>query len=261
MLRTEEFWVCVLNYIQANLRSFRPGLSTLEEVKQVRTRSDIAYSCCPDPSLTTEVFTAQLEELETEVVRAKQVHQCSFQKCLRFGKGAKVTCKRGAPWELSEGNSVDQNGTYQTKHSNKFINQYCPIISQVLKCNQDIRLLLHGDETKQIAWYISKYMTKTEGRTHNIASLLANKLTHHFNENPGTKDYLRRQQDLLSRATNILNREQELSAPLAALFILGLPDVYRSHHPKNIFWARKKARGRQKAPGKTRPQMPTPRPD
>jgi hypothetical protein len=79
-------------------------------------------------------------------------------------------------------------------------------------------------------------MRKPEGRTHNIFSLLADGLTKHFSENPDNKDFICRQQDLLFRAVNVLNRVQEVSAPLAALFIMGNPDVYHSHHPENIFW-------------------------
>ncbi|KAG9124525.1 hypothetical protein FRC07_011299, partial [Ceratobasidium sp. 392] len=236
MLRTSEFQAKILSYLNANIRSFRPGLTNKDEVDRMQACSDIAYLRSPNPSLPIRDFNAQLDELETKVVRAKQVHRCEFGKCLRFDRTGKVACKRGAPWELSMRDAVDQNGTYHTKRTYEFINGYCPAIAHVLKCNQDIKLLLHGKETIQIAYYISKYMTKPEGRTHNVATLLSKHLTGHFNESSENKDLLRRQHDLILRATNVLNREQEVSAPLVALFIMGNPDVYRSHHPENIFW-------------------------
>jgi hypothetical protein len=99
-----------------------------------------------------------------------------------------------------------------------------------------MQLLLHGNETLHIGHYILKYMTKPEGQTHNIGSLLADDLTRHFDEDPNTKDLYCRQHDLIFRAVNILNREQEISAPLAVLHIMGYHDVYRSHHPETIFW-------------------------
>jgi hypothetical protein len=236
MLRTSEFRSKVSAYLKANVCSFRPGLASADQVKGTQVHSNVAYSRSPNPSLPIQDFSTQLEELETLVVRAKQVHKCEFGKCLLFNKAGRVTCKRGAPWEISDKDSVDQDGTYHTKRTYEFINGYCPAIAHVLKCNQDIKLLLHGDETVHLGHYISKYMTKPEGRTHNIGSLLADGLTKHFSEDPNAKDIYRRQQDLIFRAVNILNREQEVSAPLAISHIMGYNDVYRSHQPENIFW-------------------------
>ncbi|KAG8724803.1 hypothetical protein FRC09_013989 [Ceratobasidium sp. 395] len=236
MLRTSEFRSKVAAFLGANVRSFRPGLANREEVKRMLPQADVAYSRTPNPALPFEDFIAQLDQLETSVVCAKQFHQCEFNKCLRRDKVGRITCKRGAPWELSNQDSVDEDGTYHTKRINKLINGYCPAIAHTLKCNQDIQLLLHGNETLHIAHYISKYMTKAEGRTHNIASLLADNLTNHYSEDPTKSDFLRRQQLLIYRAINILNREQEISAPLAVLHIMKYPDVYRSHHFETIFW-------------------------
>ncbi|KAG8700967.1 hypothetical protein FRC09_005642 [Ceratobasidium sp. 395] len=236
LLRTPEFQSKVSAYLRANVRSFRPGLTNKAEVDRTPANTAVAYSRLPNPALPIQQFAAQLEELETSVVRAKQVHECDFGKCQRLDKAGRVICKRGAPWKLSEKDSVEEDGTYHTKRSYQYINGYCPAIAHVLKCNQDIQLLLHGNETLQIAYYISKYMTKAEGRTHNIASLLSDNLTRHFSEDPTTKDLFRRQQDLIFRAVNVLNRQQEISAPLAVLHIMGFHEVYRSHQPETIYW-------------------------
>ncbi|KAG8697820.1 hypothetical protein FRC09_007624 [Ceratobasidium sp. 395] len=172
MLQTEEFRARVLTYIAANVRSFRPELRISKEVKEMRAQTDIAYSCMPDPALPTEEFSAELEQLEKEVVLAKQIHRCDFAKCLRVDRLKKVSCKRGWPWELSGRDAVNQNGAYLTKCSNPDINTYCPAISHVLKCNQDIKILLHGDETLQLAYYISKYMTKHQQKPGSVKSPL-----------------------------------------------------------------------------------------
>ncbi|QRV95124.1 Helitron helicase-like domain at N-terminus [Ceratobasidium sp. AG-Ba] len=236
MLQTSEFRARVLSYIRANVRSYVSQFTTPEELKATPIDAEIAYSRSPNPELPLPEFQRELRQLEAKVVRAKQIHKCEFGKCLRYDRYGKLSCKRRAPWELSDKDSVDNNGTYQTRRSLAFLNSYCPAIAHTIKCNHDIKLLLHGDETKHLGFYITKYMTKPEGRSHNVASLLAEGLTRHYEEDPTTKDFLTRQHDLILRSVNVLNREQEIPAPLAVINLMGWGEHMCSHYPENIYW-------------------------
>ncbi|KAG8686306.1 hypothetical protein FRC09_014230 [Ceratobasidium sp. 395] len=80
-------------------------------------------------------------------------------------------------------------------------------------------------------------MTKPEGRSHNIVSLSAGGLTKHYQEDPTLKDLIERQRELIFRAVNVLNREQELSAPLVVTYLMGWDDYYSSHYYSSIYWS------------------------
>jgi hypothetical protein len=147
-----------------------------------------------------------------------------------------LSCKRRAPWELSDHDYVYADGTYRTKRQLEFLNNYCPILAKVLKCNNDIKLLLHGCETKHLIIYLTKYMAKPEGRTHNAISLLTDGLLHHYQEDPNAKELKERQSDLIFRAVIVLIREQEVPAPLVVTHLMGWGDVYRSHQYAIIYW-------------------------
>jgi hypothetical protein len=106
VLRTSDFQAKILTYLRANIRTCRPTLTNEDVVKRMPAHLDVAYSQSPNPLLPMKDLVAQLDELETSVVRAKQVHHCEFGKCLHFDKTGRVTCKRGAPWELIARDSI-----------------------------------------------------------------------------------------------------------------------------------------------------------
>lgn len=236
LLQTVEFRSKVVAYLKANVRSFLPQLATPAKVKEIPSEAEVAYSRCPDPKLPPATLLSHLEESEVKVVRTKQIHKCVVGKCLRYDKHGKLTCKRRAPWELSNDDSVDADGTYRTKRLLGFLNNYCPALAQMIKCNNDIKILLHGCETKHLIFYLTKYMAKPEGRTHNVLSLLTDGLMSHYLEDPNVKELKKSQSDLILRAVNVLNREQEVPAPLVVTYLMGWGDVYRSHQYAIIYW-------------------------
>ncbi|KAF8598561.1 hypothetical protein BDV93DRAFT_534310 [Ceratobasidium sp. AG-I] len=195
---------------------FRAKLANPVKVVENPPDAQVAYSRCPDPQLPIAELLLELKKLEVKVVRTKQIHKCVERKCLRYDKHGKQ-------------DSVDSDGTYRTKRSLAFLNGYCPALAETMKCNQDIKVLLHGCETKHLIFYLTKYMAKPEGRTHNVLSLL-------IDEDPTVKSLIERQHDLILQAVNVLNREQEVPAPLVATYLMGWGDVYRSHQYAIIYW-------------------------
>lgn len=236
LLQTEEFRLKVLAYLNANVRSFLPQLASPAHVKKIPAKAEVAYARCPNPALPFEQLQAQLKELEVNVVRTKQIHKCVEGKCLRLDKYGRLSCKRRAPWEISDSDTVDSNGSYRTKRHLAFLNGYCPVIATTIKCNQDIKVLLHGVDTRHFIFYLTKYIAKPEGRAHNLSSLLTTGLIRHFGEDPNAKDMIERQGALISKSLNVLNREQEVPAPLVVSYLMGWGDVYRSHQYAIIYW-------------------------
>ncbi|EUC56046.1 ATP-dependent DNA helicase PIF1, putative [Rhizoctonia solani AG-3 Rhs1AP] len=236
LLQSSVFRDKVLEFIRHNVRSFISDLSNSNQVASVHPNPEIAYSRIPKPSSTEpEVFSRSLRQLETEVVRTKQLHTCTFKWCLRLSGNGQMVCKRGAPWPLSDMDVVNEDGTYLTKRTYGYLNSYCPILSILLRCNNDLKLLLHGD-TNDLLFYVTNYVAKKQGKSYNASAMLAKGLLYHYMENDYNRKLLDRQRLLLFRAINVLNREQEMSAPLAVCYLMGWNDTFCSHHYTPIYW-------------------------
>ncbi|KAG9093512.1 hypothetical protein FS749_014256 [Ceratobasidium sp. UAMH 11750] len=237
LLRTEDFKSRVVAYIRANVRAFHPQLATDAHLRLIPPDPEVGYSRFPDPSTPESSFHQALDDLETKVVRTKQMHSCTFGKCLKLTKHGQYKCKRHAPFELSGTDAVDEDGTYHVKRTLGYLNNYCPAITVTAKCNNDIKLLLHGAGTNNITFYVTGYIAKKQGKSYNVSGLLAKHLVRHFESDDYVENLQERQQVLLLRAVNVLNREQEVPAPLAVSLLMGWGDVYRSHRYAPVYWS------------------------
>jgi hypothetical protein len=236
LLRTDEFKSRVTAYLRANVRSFVSQLPTETHLRLMASDAEVAYSHLPNPNLPFDEFISALSEIEARVVHTKQLHTCTHGKCLKPDRHGQIVCKRRAPWDLSTTDVVRDDGTYLTKRSLGYLNTYCPAVSVMLKCNNDIKLLLHGTGTNNITFYITGYIAKKQGKSYNMSSLLAKGLLYHFSDTSYIHDLRESQRMLLIRSINVLNREQEVPAPLAVAHLMGWGDVYRSHHYSIIYW-------------------------
>jgi hypothetical protein len=236
LLRTPEFRDKVSSYLHANVRSYMPELATTSHLKVIQTDAEVAYSRLPDPYSPPDEFHTALRQLETQVVRTKQIHACVFGRCLRLDRHGQLTCKRRAPWDISNSDVVHEDGTYATKRTLGYLNGYCPAVSVSAKCNNDIKLLLNGSGTNNITYYVTSYIAKKQGKSYNMSGLLADRLLWHFDDTLHIERLRDRQRMLILRAVNVLNREQEMAAPLAMSYLMGWGDVYRSHNYSNIYW-------------------------
>jgi hypothetical protein len=118
----------------------------------------------------------------------------------------------------------------------KNINNWCPPIMQCTRCNQDIKLITNGAETKDISFYISLYVAKRQAKSSNSSTLLAKKLAFHRKRERYNSDICRLNKRLLQRCANTLSREQEFSAPEVISYLMGWGDRFISHHFVTIYW-------------------------
>ena len=215
----------VRQYIQTNVRAHLDDL-TEKDIKNMVRQPQLAYSRPPDPH--HEGWGESNHKFERQLARSQQVHTCSRTSCLRLTKG-KWTCKRRAPWTLSEDDYVDERGNWSPKRTYGYINSYCPTILTSLRCNNDIKINTNGSDTKDVAFYITAYATKKQKKTHNLSALMATALPYH-NDNPRYEDIRERNRLLVYRCLNVINRETELSGPQVAAYLMGYGDTYTSHH-------------------------------
>ena len=165
LLKTEEFRDRVHSFIKANIRSYLPGLESAESVKEITKDSDIAYSRPPNPS--AEDYDDQLRTFELNVARAEQIHTCKLRRCLIPGPDGVLRCKRRAPFKCSTSDFVTEDGDWGSKRLYPYVNAWNPAVLVNARCNNDIKLLTNGADTRNISFYITSYAAKKQGRVHN----------------------------------------------------------------------------------------------
>ena len=236
LLKSAEFRDRVKAFIKQNLRAYLPGLDSAEALSCIPNNVEVAYSRPPNPD--DDDYREQLDALEFQVVRSKQVHTCSKSRCLVPDKKrpGKSRCKRGYPFTLSNEDSVDEQGRWYSKRLFDKLNGWIPAISINVRCNNDGKLLTNGEATKNVAMYILLYATKKQGQTFVLSTVVAKVVRQHAERNDYLDSLLERQRLLVFRIVHAINREQELSAPMVMSYLMGWGDTYMSHQYSSVFW-------------------------
>ncbi|KAG1764658.1 hypothetical protein EDD22DRAFT_1042520 [Suillus occidentalis] len=233
LLQDEEFRARVQLYIQQNIRAHIDGLDE-ESIRTTPKESHVPYSRPPNPD--SDTWEMENNAIEHRVVRSQQVHTCSRATCLRFNKHGQLVCKRRAPWPLSPVDVVDEHGRWSPKRTYAFLNNYCPAITLTLRCNNDIKLLTNGRETKDAVWYLTDYSTKKQNKNNNVSALMANALLYHEGHSNHLNNVLDCNRLLLFRCQHSINREMELSGPQVISYLMNWGDVISSHHYEPLYW-------------------------
>ena len=205
-----------------------PGESILSIPKQPQ----VAFSRPIDPRLPH--YEEQKRDTEIKIARTVQVHQCS-QACMKLSN-SRLVCKRKAPFRLANEAWIDKTGDWNPKRLYGYLNNWCPPLLQSLRANHDIKLITNGEETKDIAWYITNYVAKKQKESSNTSALLAKTFAFHRLDKRRSKDLSRINKRLIQRCANTLTRQQELSAPEVINYLMGWEDRFISHHFETIYW-------------------------
>lgn len=233
-LKSENFRSRVTSFIKANIRADLDGADG-SMVRQMPTTKSVSYSRPCDPRM--ENYSQNAHNAELALAKAVQFHQCSPQACLVVKQG-RLQCKRRAPFPTSSEDFIREDGTWGPKRSFAYINSWIPAIMQCVRANQDIKLISNGGETRDIGFYISKYVAKRQGHSSNTSALLAKKLAFHKTKERYNSDIVDLNKKLLQRCANTLSREQEFSAPEAISYLMTWGDRFISHFFVDIFWSR-----------------------
>ncbi|KAI9069658.1 hypothetical protein FKP32DRAFT_1608308 [Trametes sanguinea] len=186
---------------QRNIRAYLPGLESAASTQAIPKDKGIAFSRPPDPTSTTYANDLSLFE-------------CERRRCLFPDAKGKLVCKR------------------QDYRLYRYMNSWCPSILINARCNNDIKLLTNGRDTKNITFY-------KQGRNYNMSAVLASGFAYDMeHQNPNYAANLREKQRLLLfRLVNAINRQQELAAPMVMSYLMGWGDVKTSHTYSPLYWS------------------------
>lgn len=236
LLAEAAFRAQVVAYIQANLRAYVPGLDSAASVKQIPNEPEIAYSRPINPDAPD--YDAQLANFELRLARSKQVHTCELRRCLIPNKQGHYQCKRRAPFEKSVEDFIGESGKWKQKRLYEFMNGWNPAILLNCRCNNDVKLLTNGSETRGSSFYITgHYATKKQNKNHNLSAIMARGFAFHMENSAYLDDIRDHHRLLLFRLVHAVNREQEIAAPMVCSHLDGWGEKYCSHKYSTIYWS------------------------
>jgi hypothetical protein len=183
----------------------------------------------PVPWTPRKNDAAATRQNELDIARTTQYHHCSFANCLRVVKG-RTLCKRRAPFPLARDDWVSGDGSWGPKRLCAFLNNWNPPLMTVLRANHDTKLIMNGEETNILTWYITNYASKKQQRSSNVSALLAKRVAFHKVEERGRTDLMDINKRLIQRCANTLARDREFSGPEIMSYLMGWGDRYESHH-------------------------------
>jgi hypothetical protein len=236
LLKTNGFRRRVVEYIRANVRAYVPGLESAESIHAIPVDKEIMCKRPPNPNNSN--YETLLKEDELALARTEQIHVCKTRRCLIMDREGKTRCKCRAPFPCADEDFVLESGEWGSKRSYGYVNGWNPGILVNVRCNNDIKLLTNGGDTKNITYYVTTYAAKKQGQSYNLAAVLAKGVNYH-QKNP-ISQYISQLKEnsrlLIFCLVQTINREQELAAPMVISYLMGWGDVFRSHTYTAIYW-------------------------
>ena len=235
-LQSSDFREKIAAYIAANIHAHISGVDSSDSLHLTHNEVDVGYARALNPESSD--FWEKFVDVENRVARAKQIHTCQEHICLVPDKHGNLHCKRHAPFPCSDTAFIDVNGNWNPKRIYEYVNSWCPAISVFARCNNDIKLLTNGPETKSTTIYSTSYASKNQQKTHNLSPVTSRELAYQETANQAQLTSLREQQrHLLFRLVHRINCEQEMSGPMVISLLMGWGDSYQSHNYTTVYWS------------------------
>ncbi len=203
---------------------------------KISTIPEVSYSRPVHPESHNYMERSRADE--QGLARSLQVHKCGWEQCWKMTKKGRV-CKRRAPFPLSEDAWINENGDWGPHRVFPWLNSWSPSIMQCVRCNQDIKLVTNGVETKDITWYITKYMDKPvpDDEKQSPSVILAATLEIHREHDAHIESYRDSNKKLMQRMAHSLNRNRAMGGPQIMMYLMGYGDKFLSHHYSPIYWS------------------------
>ena len=127
-------------------------------------------------------------------------------------------------------------GAFVMRRLDGMVNNYCPTISEPVRCNIDIKFITSGDAVKSVLFYITDYITKTGNKLHVAFGALEVALKKLGDYDPTDTDTELRAKKMLQKCVYAILSHQELSGQQVAAYLKGYGDHYSSHRYRNLYW-------------------------
>ncbi|EJD34239.1 hypothetical protein AURDEDRAFT_76354, partial [Auricularia subglabra TFB-10046 SS5] len=210
-------------------------IKTQISTTKYKARSDSSYSSplnsLPKPSSQSDNWSEDYANTVNDILTRTNHHACGDQ-CLDKNE----ICKARFPRSLISETSVDDTGYIHVRQDETRMNTVNHALSYVLRCNTDVTCLLSGTAIKAVIAYATDYITKVGLKTPSMFQLIQTQLDRSASISNGSDHRVEKGRKLVTGIINSFTSKSEIGSPMAASYILDLPDHYKSHEFKVLYW-------------------------
>jgi hypothetical protein len=121
---------------------------------------------------SVDQFSQELYHFSNLVAINRNMHTHN-PTCYKYNRGKKGKCRFGAPWQLHERSTVNEDGILHLKRSHPAINNWNRLIAATMRCNHDISFIPTNSKFLSLMYYITDYATKQEQPFYHTVALAA----------------------------------------------------------------------------------------
>ena len=213
-----------------------PGPSTFVQSSQHHACAVRGIDVTTNP-VSEDTLKARLKDLRNVVLESQRhSHTGTCYKHHRSGNERK--CRFNLDEQNVEPKTYfnEQLGVIAMRHLDGMVNNYCPPMSEGVRCNMDLKFMASGDAANSVLFYVTNYMTKTGNRAHVSFGALEVALNKLGDYDPTDTDTELRAKKMLQKCVYAILSHQELSGQQVAAYLKGYGDHYTSHKYRNLYW-------------------------
>ncbi|KAI4294442.1 hypothetical protein K525DRAFT_153172, partial [Schizophyllum commune Loenen D] len=171
-------------------------------------------------------------------------------------KGDDGVCEARFPRDYVSKSYVDRvTGAIYLVKKEVMMNCITPLLTYLTRGNTDTTSLQSGTSMKAVILYVSDYITKCSLKTYHIMSCIKAVFERNAPTFEGSKKDGASARKLMMQMVNALAPRMEIGSPMAASYILGMPDHYKSHEYVVFWWKSYVNRVLDDCPDGTRPGL------
>jgi len=235
-----EFQRKMIEYIDSCVQGYLPGGSlntvthTVDNKEQspgyVKPTMTLPAACTSSTAIV--IWNEQKNSDVDDLLLKANIHECN---CRCFVKGGK-RCKSRFPREVITQTAVDDTGYIHLRHDEPQMNSVNHFLTYMLRCNTDVSCLLTGTAIKAVMAYATDYITKPSLKTPSMFSLIRKQLDRAQPLDCVDADRHEKGRKIITSIVNSFTSKYEIGAPLASSYLLDLPDHYKSHTFRHVYW-------------------------
>ncbi|KAL1727717.1 hypothetical protein EV714DRAFT_167622, partial [Schizophyllum commune] len=152
-------------------------------------------------------------------------------------KGDDGVCDARFPRDYIGKSYVDRiTGAIHVVKKEVMMNNVTPVLTYLTRGNTDTTSLQSGTSMKAIVMYVSDYITKCSLKTYHIMSCIKSVFERNAPVFEGSEKDHASARRLMVQMVNALAPRMEIGSPMAASYLLGMPDHYKSHEFVVFWW-------------------------
>ncbi|KAL1736321.1 hypothetical protein EV714DRAFT_174919, partial [Schizophyllum commune] len=258
-MQTGQFLTGDMDTVKAHQQksATAPGIMSDDPTQTLPTPPPDPCKChahaCDCEQKRTSWWTMFRDTVDNLILRV-QIHRCIRKRTARAAtytesgkkdplegvkgcKGDDGICDARFPRDYVSKSYVDRiTGAIHVVKKEVMMNSVTPVLTYLTRGNTDTTSLQSGTSIKAIVMYVSDYITKCSLKTYHIMSCIKSVFERNAPMFEGTDKDRASARRLMVQMVNALAPRMEIGSPMAASYLLGMPDHYKSHEFVVFWW-------------------------